>query len=110
MLPALIRQPTFEARTECEVIKINLSGDGKIATGLVYIKAQGEDWEQPADLVIVCAFSLFNVRLLLLSGISKPCDFAKDEGVVGRNYAYQTNSGATGFFNEARAFSDHVAS
>ena len=56
----------------------------------------GEEWEQPADLVLVCAYSLFNVRLLLLSGIGKPYDPGKDEGVVGRNYAYQTGSGSTG--------------
>ena len=102
VLPALVREPTFEARTECEVTKVNLSGDGKTATGVTYVDAQGQEWEQPADLVLVCAFSLFNVRLLLLSGIGKPYDAAKDEGVVGRNYAYQTGSGSTGFFDDAR--------
>src|SRR5581483_1564453 len=62
VLPALVREPTFEARTECEVTKVNLAGDGKTATGVTYVDAQGEEWEQPADLVLVCAFSLFNVR------------------------------------------------
>lgn len=100
VLPALIRKPNFEARTECVVTKVNLSGDGKIATGVTYVDAQGEEWEQPADLVLICAFSLFNVRLLLLSSIGKPYHAAKDEGVVGRNYAYQTGSGASGFFDD----------
>ncbi|KWV56322.1 GMC family oxidoreductase [Bradyrhizobium macuxiense] len=98
VLPALVREPTFEARTECEVTKVNLSADGKMATGVTYIDANGDEWEQPAGLVLVCAFSLFNVRLLLLSGIGKPYDAARDEGVVGRNYAYQTGGGSTGFF------------
>jgi gluconate 2-dehydrogenase alpha chain len=102
VLPALIRQPSFEARTECEVTKVNLSGDGKIATGVSYVDADGAEWEQPADLVLVCAFSLFNVRLLLLSGIGKPYDPVKDEGAVGRNYAYQTGSGSTAFFEDVK--------
>ena len=102
VLPALVREPTFEARTQCEVTKVNLSDDGKMATGVTYVDAQGEEWEQPGDLVLVCAFALFNVRLLLLSGIGKPYDQAKDEGVVGRNYAYQTGSSSTGFFDDAK--------
>src|SRR5271167_2902340 len=102
VLPALVREPTFEARTECEVTKVNRSVDGKMATGVTYVDASGEEWEQPADLVLVCAYSLFNVRLLLLSGIGKPYDPARDEGVVGRNYAYQTGSGSTAFFEDAK--------
>jgi gluconate 2-dehydrogenase alpha chain len=102
VLPALIREPTFEARTECQVTKVNLSNDGKMATGVTYVDADGEAWEQPADLVLVCAYSLFNVRLLLLSGIGKPYDPVKDEGVVGRNYAYQTGSGSSAFFENAK--------
>ena len=74
VLPALVREPTFEARTECEVTKVNLTVDGKMATGVTYVDANGEEWEQPADLVLVCAYALFNVRLLLLSGIGKPYD------------------------------------
>jgi len=102
VLPALVREPTFEARTECEVTKVNLSGDGKTATGVTYVDANGDEWEQPADLVLVCAYGLFNVRLLLLSGIGKPYDPVRDEGVVGRNYAYQTGSGSTAFFEDAK--------
>ncbi len=80
VLPALVREPTFEARTECEVTKVNLSGDGKTATGVTYVDLDGEEWEQPADLVLVCAYALFNVRLLLLSGIGKPYDPASGRG------------------------------
>jgi len=99
VLPALVREPNFEARTECEVTKVKLSGDGKTATGVIYVDANGEEWEQPADLVLLCAYGLFNVRLMLLSGIGKPYDGNTGEGVVGRNYAYQTGSGATAYFD-----------
>lgn len=102
VLPALMREPNFEARTECEVTKIQLTPDGKHATGVLYVDAAGEEYEQPADIVLVCAYGLFNVRLLLLSGIGKPYDPKTGEGVVGRNYAYQCGGGATGFFDDAR--------
>ena len=99
MLPALIREPTFEARTDSEVTKVNLSSDGKRATGVTYVDLQGQEWEQPADIVLVCAYALFNVRLMLLSGIGKPYDPAT-EGVVGRNYAYQITSSVDVFFDD----------
>ena len=82
--------------------KVNLSVDGKTRPASPMSTLSGEEWEQPADIVLVCAYSLFNVRLLLLSGIGKPYDQANDEGVVGRNYAYQTGSGSTAFFEDAK--------
>ena len=95
VLPALLRFPNFTAQTESEVTKINLDSTGKRATGVTYVDTSGEEWEQPANIVLVCAFSLFNVRLMLLSGIGKPYDAQSGEGVVGRNYAYQTTSGVS---------------
>lgn len=93
VLPALLRFPNFTAQTESEVTRINLDSVGKRATGVTYVDTSGEEWEQPADIVLVCAFALFNVRLLLLSGIGKAYDPQSGQGVVGRNYAYQTTSG-----------------
>ena len=60
--------------------------------GGTYVDTSGEEWEQPANIVLVCAYALFNVRLMLLSGIGKPYDAQTGQGVVGRNYAYQTTS------------------
>ena len=102
VLPALMREKGFEARTNCEVTKVSLTPDGKRATGVTYVDIEGQVWEQPADLVLLCAWGLFNVRLMLLSGIGKPYDRDRNEGVVGRNYAYQTGSGATAFFGDVR--------
>ncbi len=102
VLPVLMREKTFEARTECEVTRVNLAADGKTATGVTYVDAQGQEWEQPADLVLICAFSLFNVRLMLISGIGKPYDPVRNEGVVGRNYAYQSGASSNAFFDDAK--------
>jgi gluconate 2-dehydrogenase alpha chain len=102
ILPVLVRKPNFEARMECEVTRINLAPDGKRATGVTYVDSSGEEWEQPADLVLLCAFQLFNVQLLLLSGIGMPYDPKTGRGQIGRNFSHQTVSTATGFFDKAK--------
>ncbi|CAG9268988.1 gluconate 2-dehydrogenase alpha chain [Paraburkholderia unamae] len=91
ILPVLLKKPNFELRANAYVTKVLLDGSGKRATGVRYVDAQGREVDQPADLVIVAAFQMHNVRLLLLSGIGKPYDPKSGEGVVGRNYAYQMN-------------------
>lgn len=94
ILPALLKKPNFELRTQAQVIKVNMDASGKVATGVTYIDAQGREIEQPARMVILTAYQLHNVRLLLLSGIGKPYDPVSGEGVVGKNYAYQPHGGA----------------
>src|SRR2546427_4352044 len=59
-------------------------------------------------MVLLCSYALNNVRLMLLSGIGKPYDPAASTGVVGRNYAYQTPSSVTLFF-EDRLFNQFMA-
>ncbi|SDV46430.1 GMC family oxidoreductase [Chitinasiproducens palmae] len=93
ILPVLLKKPNFQLRTNAYVTRVLLDAEKKRATGVVYIDAQGREVEQPADMVILSAFQMHNVRLLLLSGIGKPYDPQTGEGVVGRNYAYQMNGG-----------------
>ncbi|HEX7391293.1 MAG TPA: GMC family oxidoreductase [Acidiphilium sp.] len=93
VLPALMLRKNFEARTNCNVTKINLDSTGKKATGVTYVDQAGETVFQPADMVLVCAFSFNCVHLLLVSGIGKPYDPKTNTGTVGRNYAYQCTSG-----------------
>jgi gluconate 2-dehydrogenase alpha chain len=95
-----MRKRSFELRTECEVLRINVDGSGKHATGVTYVDAQGEEYEQPAELVIMCAYALHNVHLLLLSGIGTPYDSGTGQGVVGKNYAYQVVSSVDVFFDD----------
>ena len=109
ILPALIRRSTFEARTNCEVTRITLDSTGKRATGVTYVDASGDEYEQPAELVILSAFQLFNIRMLLLSGIGKPYDPVANEGVIGRNYSYQTTSSVDAWFPD-KNFNPFVSS
>jgi gluconate 2-dehydrogenase alpha chain len=100
ILPYLMLKPNFILRTECEVLKVETTADRKRATGVTYVNSNGEEFFQPAELVILSAYILQNVRLLLLSGIGAPYDPATGQGVVGRNYAYQTMSSVNVFFDD----------
>lgn len=100
ILPVLLKRKNFSLRTHCDVTRINLDTTGKRATGVTYVDAQGRQVEQPASLVICCAFAQHNALLLLLSKIGQPYDPKTNTGVVGRNYAYQITSAVDVFFDE----------
>jgi gluconate 2-dehydrogenase alpha chain len=111
ILPVLLRKPNFSARTNSEVIRINTDSSGRRATGVTFVDTSGEQWEQPAELVILAAYSLFNVQLLLHSGIGRPYDPVSQQGVIGRNYTHQTVSTAVGFFDHTKFnFNPFIAS
>jgi gluconate 2-dehydrogenase alpha chain len=92
ILPVLLQNPNFSYRTECDVTRVLVDKAAKRATGVVYVDGQGREIEQPAQLVILCAFAQHNVHLMLLSGIGTPYDPQAGTGVIGRNYAYQITS------------------
>jgi gluconate 2-dehydrogenase alpha chain len=100
IFPALLPKDNFSYRTLCDVTRVNLDSTGKRATGVTYVDVQGREFEQPAELVILCAFAQHNVHLLLLSGIGKPYDPKTNQGVTGRNYAYQITSSVSVFLDE----------
>src|SRR6195952_3590196 len=98
ILPALKQVPLFELRSNCNVLRINLDSSKKKATGVTYVDIKGNTVEQPASIVIASTFAYNNARLFLLSGIGKPYDPIANEGVVGRNIAFQTMSTVKAFF------------
>src|SRR5260370_24783697 len=48
--------------------------------------------ENPAEIVVLCAYTFDNVGLLLAAGIGEPYDPITGKGVVGKNYCFQVNS------------------
>jgi gluconate 2-dehydrogenase alpha chain len=100
ILPILAERSNLEVRTKAYVTRILRDGTGKKATGVLYVDGEGQEVEQPADLVILSAFQMHNVRLLLLSGIGDPYDPSTGKGVVGKNYAYQMCSQSALYFSE----------
>jgi len=100
LLPMLLKRPNFELRTRSHVVRVNLDSAGRHATGVTYIDAMGREIEQPADLVIMCAYQLHNVRLLMLSCIGQQYDHATGKGTLGKNYCYQMMGSASLFFDK----------
>lgn len=107
VVPALITRTNFTLIPNAEVLKVNLASDRKTATGVTFVDADQQEWEQPADIVVLSAYQFDNVRLMLLSGIGKPYNPNSNTGVVGKNYANQTVSGA-GFFFEGEKLNPFI--
>jgi gluconate 2-dehydrogenase alpha chain len=111
LLPVLVRKPNFTARDQCEVTRINLDPSGRRATGVTFVDTSDQEWEQPADLVVLCAYTIFNVQLLLLSNIGQPYDPVANRGVIGRNFTHQTISDVVSFFDPKKfIFNPFIAS
>ena len=100
VIPIAMRNPNFELRTHSWVTKVLKDSSGKKVTGVTYTNTRnGEEFEQPAGMVVLTAYAINNTHLMLLSGIGKPYDPVSQTGVVGKNYCYQTGAAATLFFD-----------
>jgi gluconate 2-dehydrogenase alpha chain len=109
VIPIALRNPNFELRPNSWVTKVLKDSDGKRVTGVTYTNVlNGDEFEQPAGLVLLCAFAINNVHIMLLSGLGEPYDPVAQTGVVGKNYCYQNGAGATAFF-EGRHFNPFMA-
>ncbi|MFC4025236.1 GMC family oxidoreductase [Oceanobacillus longus] len=103
VLPVAKETGNFELRAHSYVTRILHDGNGK-ATGVLYTDLNtGEEFEQPADIVVLTSYVFNNVRLLLLSELGKVYNPADGTGSIGKNYAYQIRKGkATGFFDDKK--------
>jgi len=109
VIPIAMRNPNFELRTNSWVTKVLKDSDGKRVTGVTYTNVlNGEEFEQPAGMVLLCAYAINNVHLMLLSGIGAPYDPVAQTGVIGKNYCYQTGASAT-LFLEGRHFNPFMS-
>jgi gluconate 2-dehydrogenase alpha chain len=99
LLPVLNKLKNFKLRTNSSVRRIRVK-DGR-AVGVEYIDEKGNQFFQPADLVILSSFTLNNTRMLLLSQIGEPYDPKTGKGVVGANFTHQVSvPAATMFFDQ----------
>ena len=109
VIPIAMRSPNFELRTHAWVTKVIQDKSAKRVTGVLYTNVNtGEEFEQPAGMIALCAYAINNVHLMLLSGIGEPYDPVTQTGVIGKNYCYQTGAGATLFF-EGRQFNPFMS-
>src|SRR6202167_4382591 len=101
LLPTLRLDPKFEMRTRCFVSKLNYDKAAKKVVSVTYTDMRtGEEYEQPANIVLLTSYVFSNVQHMLLAGIREPYDHATGKGVVGKNYAYQFEAGANAFFED----------
>jgi gluconate 2-dehydrogenase alpha chain len=103
VLPVLMKDPKFELRTRAYVSKVLYDKAAKKVTGVLYVDLRtGEEYEQPAGMVILGAYVFGNTHMMLHSGIGEPYDPATGKGTVGKNYCYQVTSGVQVFFEDKK--------
>src|SRR5882724_9405329 len=99
VMPVLRNDPKFELRTRAFVTKLIHDKQAKKVTGVLYTDMKtGEEYEQPAGIVVLSAFVFGNTHMMLHSGIGEPYDPKTGKGLVGKNLCYQFEAGATAFF------------
>ena len=109
VIPIAMRNPKFELRMHSWVTKVLRDPGAKRVNGVAYTNVlTGEEYEQPAGIVALCAYAINNVHLMLLSGIGEPYDPVTQKGIIGKNYCYQTGAGTTLFF-EGRHFNPFIS-
>jgi gluconate 2-dehydrogenase alpha chain len=108
IMPVLRAEPKFELRTRTFVTRLIHDKQARRVTGVAYTDMRtGEDFEQPADIVVLSSFVFGNTQQLLLAGIGEPYDVRTGKGVVGKNYCYQFEAGGEAFF-EGREFNPFI--
>jgi gluconate 2-dehydrogenase alpha chain len=101
LYPLLLDRPRFELRLRAHVLSIDYDREAKRVRGVQYLDLMtGEEFEQPADVVVLAAFTMSNTKFLLMSGIGRPYDPVTGTGVVGRNFCHQTMSSVNVFFKD----------
>ncbi len=101
VIPTAKKTGNFELRTHANVVEI-IHKNGK-ATGVKYIDTlKGEEYIQPADVVVLTSYVMNNNKLLLVSNLGQPYNPETGKGVIGKNYCYQMVPGTTGFFEKER--------
>jgi gluconate 2-dehydrogenase alpha chain len=101
VLPALRADPKFELRTRSFVTRLVYDKAAKKVTGVVYTDMRtGEEFEQPAGIVVLSSYVFGNTQQLLLAGIGEPYDPTTGKGTVGKNYGYQFEAGGDAFFED----------
>jgi len=83
------------------VTRVLMDKSGKKAEGVEYYTADGEAVVQPADVVVLCAFTVENARILLNSADSNhPNGVANSSGTLGRYLMSHPAVGINGLFDE----------
>jgi gluconate 2-dehydrogenase alpha chain len=111
ILPALLADSKFELRTNAQVKELVYDKASRKVTAVRYIDTRnGEEYEQPAGIVVLGAYVFNNVQLMLTAGIGEPYDYKTGKGAVGKNYCYQVGAGNVTVFLEDKEINPFMAS
>jgi gluconate 2-dehydrogenase alpha chain len=111
VLPALLADSKFELRTNAQVKELVYDKTARKVTAVRYIDTRsGEEYEQPAGIVVLGAYVFSNVQLMLTAGIGQPYDYKTGQGAVGKNYCYQVGAGNVTVFLEDKEINPFMAS
>jgi gluconate 2-dehydrogenase alpha chain len=101
LLPVLLQEPRFELRTHAYVKELVYDRQARKVKAVRYVDTlSGEEFEQPAGLVILGAYTFNNTLLMLVSKIGQPYDPKTGKGAVGKNYCYQVGGGVQVFIED----------
>ena len=98
LMPVIARQKNVTLTNGAAVRRVLHKGGH--ATGVTWMDSRGQEYFQPADLVILSSWALSNTRLLLLSHIGEPYDPDTGKGQIGRNATHQASGGVAVFMKE----------
>jgi len=99
VIPTARKTGNFEVRFNANVVEVIKNGNK--VTGVRFLDTlSGEEFIQPAEVVVLTSYVMNNAKLLMVSKIGEQYDPGTGKGTLGRNYCYQILPGATGFFEE----------
>src|SRR5580700_2128566 len=110
VLPVLMADPKFELRTHAYVKELVYDKAAKKVKAVRYVDTRsGEEYEQPAGLIILGAYVFNNNLLMMTAGIGEQYDPATGKGALGRNYCYQVSGNNVTVFFEDKEINPFIA-
>jgi gluconate 2-dehydrogenase alpha chain len=110
ILPVLLADDRFELRAHAYVKELVYDKAARKVKAVRYVDTRtGEEYEQPAGIVILGAYVFNNMLLMRLAGISEPYDPVTGKGALGRNYCYQVSAGNVTVFFEDKEINPFMA-
>jgi len=98
LMPVLAKRSKFQLHTGSWVRRVDHK-DGR-ATGIRFMNNDGQEFFQPASIVVLASFTLNNVRLLSLSKIGTPYDPVTRRGTLGSHLTQQVQLSTRLFFDK----------
>jgi len=99
-VPHAVRTGRYDLRPDCIVRELSLDDNGRVR-GAIYQDADGNEFEQRADVFLLACGAVETARLLLLSKSGRfPNGLANGSDMVGRNVTFHEYSAAVGLFDD----------